>query len=204
MKKYLWSAGCVALLLAACTAKVSVETSDDEGKAPNTAQAVEVKPTTYAEITDATTGATGLGVKAVELAPAEAMNKTMEFLKGSMPFFVATVEQGLPRVRPTGVVTFFQDKIWFHVGQSKGVYQQILQDPHVEIVSVGKDREWIRISGEATCVDDKAVSNQALDSRPHLKTMYNEQTGQKLGNFYFEHALVELSKADGSVELYKW
>ena len=204
MKKYLWSAGCVALLLAACTAKVSVETSDDEGKAPNTAQVVEAKPTTYAEITDATTGATGLGVKAVELAPAEAMNKTMEFLKGSMTFFVATVEQGLPRVRPTGVVTFFQDKIWFHVGQSKGVYQQILQDPHVEIVSVGKDREWIRISGEATCVDDEAVSNQALDSRPHLKTMYNEQTGQKLGNFYFEHALVELSKADGSVELYKW
>ena len=204
MKKYLWSVGYVALLLAACTAKVSVETSDDEVKAPNTAQVVEAKPTTYAEITDATTGATGLGVKAVELAPAEAMNKTMEFLKGSMPFFVATVEQGLPRVRPTGVVTFFQDKIWFHVGQSKGVYQQILQDPHVEIVSVGKDREWIRISGEATCVDDESVSKQALDSRPHLKTMYNEQTGQKLGNFYFEHALVELSKADGSVELYKW
>lgn len=204
MKKYVWSVGCVVLLLAACTAKVSVETNDDEAKAPNTAQAVEAKPTTYAEITDATTGATGLGVKAVELAPAEAINKTMEFLKGSMPFFVATVEQGLPRVRPTGVVTFFQDKIWFHVGQSKGVYQQILQDPHVEIVSVGKDREWIRISGEATCVDDEAVSNQALDARPHLKTMYNEQTGQKLGNFYFEHALVELSKADGSVELYKW
>lgn len=204
MKKYVWSVGCVALLLAACTAKVSVETNDDEAKAPNTAQAVEAKPTTYAEITDATTGATGLSVKAVELAPAEAINKTMEFLKGSMPFFVATVEQGLPRVRPTGVVTFFQDKIWFHVGQSKGVYQQILQDPHVEIVSVGKDREWIRISGEATCVEDEAVSNQALDARPHLKNMYNEQTGQKLGNFYFEHALVELSKADGSVELYKW
>lgn len=204
MKKYVWSVGCVVLLLVACTAKVSVETNDDEAKAPNTAQAVEAKPTTYAEITDATTGATGLGVKAVELAPAEAINKTMEFLKGSMPFFVATVEQGLPRVRPTGVVTFFQDKIWFHVGQSKGVYQQILQDPHVEIVSVGKDREWIRISGEATCVEDEAVSNQALDARPHLKNMYNEQTGQKLGNFYFEHALVELSKADGSVELYKW
>lgn len=204
MKKYVWSVGCVALLLAACTAKVSVETNDDEAKAPNTAQAVEAKPTTYAGITDATTGATGLGVKAVELVPAEAINKTMEFLKGSMPFFVATSDKGLPRVRPTGVVTFFQDKIWFHVGQSKGVYQQILQDPHVEIVSVGKDREWIRISGEATCVDDEAVSNQALDARPHLKTMYNEQTGQKLGNFYFEHALVELSKADGSVELYKW
>lgn len=204
MKKYVWSVGCVVLLLAACTAKVSVETNDDEAKAPNTAQAVEAKPTTYAEITDATTGATGLGVKAVELVPAEAINKTMEFLKGSMHFFVATSDKGLPRVRPTGVVTFFQDKIWFHVGQSKGVYQQILQDPHVEIVSVGKDREWIRISGEATCVDDEAVSNQALDARPHLKTMYNEQTGQKLGNFYFEHALVELSKADGSVELYKW
>ena len=204
MKKYVWSVGCVVLLLAACTAKVSVETNDDEAKAPNTAQAVEAKPTTYAEITDATTGATGLGVKAVELDPAEAINKTMEFLKGSMPFFVATSDKGLPRVRPTGVVTFFQDKIWFHVGQSKGVYQQILQDPHVEIVSVGKDREWIRISGEATCVEDEAVSNQALDSRPHLKSMYNEKTGQKLGNFYFEHALVELSKADGSVELYKW
>ena len=60
------------------------------------------------------------------------------------------------------------------------------------------------MSGEATCVDDEAVSNHALESRPHWKTMYNEQTGQKLGNFYFEHALVELSKADGSVELYKW
>ena len=204
MKKYLWSAGCAALLLAACTAKVSVETSDDEATASAPAQTVATKSTTYAEITDATTGATGLGVKAVELAPAEAISKTMEFLKGSMPFFVATVEQGLPRVRPTGVVTFFQDKIWFHVGQSKGVYQQILQDPHVEIVSVGKDREWIRISGEATCVDDEAVSNQALDARPHLKSMYNEKTGQKLGNFYFEHALVELSKADGTVEMYKW
>ena len=53
-------------------------------------------------------------------------------------------------------------------------------------------------------MDDEAVSNQALDARPHLKNMYNEKTGQKLGNFYFEHALVELSKADGSVERYKW
>ena len=59
MKKYLWSAGCVALLLTACTAKVNVETSDDEVKAPNTAQAVATKSTTYEEITDVTTGATG-------------------------------------------------------------------------------------------------------------------------------------------------
>ena len=205
MKKLFWNVGLVAYLMAGCTASGNSDHSSDKSASDtNTAQETTPTQVTYESITDANSGATGLGVKPLEMNPAEAKAKTLEFLKGSMPFYVATLDNGLPRVRPTGVVTFFQDKIWFHVGQSKGVYQQILKNPSVEIVATGKNREWIRISGAATCVEDEAVTNQALDARPHLKNMYNEQTGEKLGNFYFEHALVEISKADNTVESFKW
>ncbi len=202
MKRIILSMGVVALLLTGCNTQ-----SGEQAPAQNPeTKAVEtVAKATYDEITDATTGATGMGgVKALNLTPAESVAKALEFLKKTPTFYIATAENGLPRVRPTGVMTFYQDKIWFHVGASKGVYKQIKKDSNVEVVALGENREWIRISGEAVCVDDAAVSNQALDARPHLKNMYNEKTGAVLGNFYFKTALVEITKADNSVELFKW
>lgn len=202
MKSVFLSISVLALLISSCNTKSDNQV--DSPAQPMVAQAVQPAKVSYAGITDANTGATGLGVKPIDITPAEAMSRTMDFLQTASPFFVATLDNGLPRVRPTGVVTFFQDKIWFHVGQSKGVYKQISENPMVEIVSVGEGGGWIRISGEAVCVDDATVSNQALDSKPHLKNIYNEKSGLKLGNFYFKNAIVEISKADGTVETFKW
>lgn len=154
--------------------------------------------------TDANSGATGLGIVPLNIPADSALVLTYNFLSANKPYYVTTIDGEMPRVRPTGVITLFKDKLWFHVGKHKGVYQQALKNPHVEVAATGQNREWIRISGEVVCEDDPEVTQAVFEKNPHLKNMYNEKTGDQLGSFYFKHATVEISRSNGSVESFSF
>lgn len=154
--------------------------------------------------TDANSGATGLGVVKLDLPADSARTVTYNFLNTSKPYYVTTIDGDKPRVRPTGVISLLKEKLWFHVGKQKGVYQQALKNPHVEVAATGQNREWIRISGEVVCEDDPEVTQAVFEKNPHLKNMYNEKTGDQLGSFYFKHATVEISRSNGSVESFSF
>lgn len=154
--------------------------------------------------TDANSGATGLGVVKLDLPADSARTVTYNFLNTSKPYYVTTIDGDKPRVRPTGVISLLKEKLWFHVGKQKGVYQQALKNPHVEVAATGQNREWIRISGEVVCEDDPEVTQAVFEKNPHLKNMYNEKTGDQLGSFYFKQATVEISRSNGSVESFSF
>lgn len=154
--------------------------------------------------TDANSGATGLGVVQLNIPADSALVMTYDFLAANKPYYVTTIDGDMPRVRPTGIVTLFKDKLWFHVGKHKGVYQQALKNPHVEVAATGQKMEWIRISGEVACEDDPELEKLVFEKNPHLKSMYNEKTGHQLGNFYFKHATVEISRANGTVDSFSF
>lgn len=145
---------------------------------------------------DATSGATGLGVSRVEISKEEGQKRVYAFLKESGPYFFSTVEGNSPRVRPIGIVSEHDGKIWFHVGKHKSSYKQIQKNPHVEIVAVNTNGSWIRVTGKAVTVDSDVLDTKTFELSPGLKKIYNEETGYQLGHFYIADGVAELSKGD--------
>ena len=105
-----------------------------------------------------------------------AMQETYEFLKAVGTYYLATVEDGQPRVRPFGTVDLFEGKLYIQTGKRKPTYAQIKANPKIEICAFDGNR-WLRLA--ATAVEDDRVEarKHMLDAYPSLRAMYDENDG---------------------------
>lgn len=101
------------------------------------------------------------------------MKEVYDFLKNCGVFYLATIDNDKPRVRPFGAVNIFEDKMYLQTGKSKNVSKQIEINPNVEI-SGFTNGKWIRI--ETTLVRDerREAKKSMLDNNPELRGMYSE------------------------------
>lgn len=76
------------------------------------------------------------------------MNHIVEELKNVKIFYVATVEENQPRVRPFSSVAEFEGRAYLCTNNTKEIYRQIMANPKVEISGMGKGGTWIRISAK--------------------------------------------------------
>jgi uncharacterized pyridoxamine 5'-phosphate oxidase family protein len=105
------------------------------------------------------------------------MEEVLKFLQESGTFYIATDDNGQPRVRPFGAAAIIGGKLYFCTNNQKPVWKQLTANPKTEISATAKDGSWIRITGEAVR-DDSASSRQAmLDAIPMLAGMYKADDG---------------------------
>ncbi len=104
------------------------------------------------------------------------MQEILNFLKNCGTYYLATSENGQPRVRPFGTIDFFDGKLTIQTGKSKEVSKQIHTNPKIEICAFNGS-EWIRI--EAIAKEDARIEAQShmLDAYPSLKAMYRAGDG---------------------------
>ena len=114
------------------------------------------------------------------------MKEVQEFLKECGVYYLATVEDNKPKVRPFGTIEIFEDKLYIQTGKKKDVYKQILANPNVEI-SAFKDGKWIRLNGTLVPDDRIEAKKDMLDKNPSLRNMYNENDDNTIV-LYFENA----------------
>ena len=119
------------------------------------------------------------------------MNEVQKFLKEAGVYYLATVDNGKPRVRPFGTIEIFEDKLYIQTGKSKNVYKQILSNPNVELCAF-KDGKWIRLSGELAPDDRVEAKKDMLDKNPSLRGMYNENDDNTIV-LYFKNAKAVIS-----------
>ena len=100
------------------------------------------------------------------------MKEVYEFLKKSGVFYLATVDENKPRVRPFGALNIFEGKLYLQTGKSKNVSKQIEINPNIEICAMNEGR-WIRIEGKVIRDDRREAKVSMLDSNPELKGMYS-------------------------------
>ena len=100
------------------------------------------------------------------------MKEVYDFLKECKTFFIATVEDNSPRVRPFGALNIFEDKLYIQTGKSKNVSKQMQINPNVEICAVLNEK-WIRIEAKVVEDDRVEVKQSMLDANPVLKNMYS-------------------------------
>jgi len=151
---------------------------------------------------DASTGATRLGATVQMISKDKALEIVSAFVKESGPYYFATCDNGQARVRPIGIYMVHEGRLWFHVGKHKDSYRQLVENPRIEISATAKNGDWIRITGTAVPEYNKAVDDGTFDKAPSLRKMYNKETGRALGHFYIKDGKAEISRRDGTVELY--
>ena len=57
----------------------------------------------------------------------------MNFVKNAKVFYLATIDNDKPRVRPFGALNIFEDKLYIQTGKVKAVSKQMSINPNIEI-----------------------------------------------------------------------
>ncbi|MCR5422070.1 MAG: pyridoxamine 5'-phosphate oxidase family protein [Bacilli bacterium] len=114
------------------------------------------------------------------------MEEVLKFLKECGVYYLATVEDGKPRVRPFGTAEIFENHLYIQIGNKKDVFKQIQKNPNVEICAF-KDGKWLRLRGILKQDDRYEARKDMLDKNPYLRGMYDENDGNT-EVLYFESA----------------
>ena len=130
------------------------------------------------------------------------MQRVCDFLKDAGTYYLATVEDGQPRVRPFGTVDVFDGKLYIQTGLKKDVAKQLLACPKAEICAF-KDGKWIRVCGELVLDDNRDARIHMLDAYPSLRAMYNEDDGNT-AVFYFRNATATFSSFTSAPEVVRF
>jgi uncharacterized pyridoxamine 5'-phosphate oxidase family protein len=101
------------------------------------------------------------------------MNEVLDFLTSNSTFYLATIDEDQPRVRPFGAVMKYEDKLYFGTNNTKPVSKQLLANPKVEISTTSPKGEWIRLTGNAVIDSRREAKAAMLEAVPMLKNMYS-------------------------------
>ena len=102
------------------------------------------------------------------------MKEVYEFLRDSKVFYLATLDNDKPRVRPFGALNIYNDKLYIQTGKVKDVSKQMNINPNVEICSMNNGK-WIRIEAKVVSDDNINAKRAMLDNNPELKSMYSAE-----------------------------
>lgn len=105
------------------------------------------------------------------------MNTVYEFLKGCGVYYLATVEEGQPRVRPFGTIDLYDGRLYFQTGKVKPVAHQLKSNPKIEISAMSQDGKWIRVTAEAVLDESIDAQEHMLAAYPSLKAQYQPGDG---------------------------
>ena len=104
------------------------------------------------------------------------MNEIYEFLKEAGTYFLATTENGEPRVRPFGTINLFEDHLYIQTGKVKKVADQMKANPYIEICAFHKG-VWARVRAKVTLDEREEAQRSMLDAYPSLQRMYQVNDG---------------------------
>lgn len=119
------------------------------------------------------------------------MREVLEYLKECGVFYVATNEQGQPRVRPFGAVADFEDKLYISTNNQKDVFKQMQANPKIEISGM-KNGTWIRVEAIVVRDNRKEAREKMLADNPSLEEMYAADDG-KMEVLYLQNATATIS-----------
>lgn len=104
------------------------------------------------------------------------MNEIYEFLKKCGTYYIATVENNEPKIRPFGTIDIYDNCLTIQTGKVKEVSKQIHNNPNIQICAFD-GKTWIRLKAKA--IEDERIeaAKHMLDAYPSLQGMYKPGDG---------------------------
>ena len=121
------------------------------------------------------------------------MQEVISFLREQKKFYVATIQDGRPTIRPFGAVMGLEGKLYIVTSKSKDVYNQIMQNPNIAICTCDNNRKWVRIQGIARLDERTSAKQKMLDDNPILleRRRYTSATDPAMAIFWIDNAKIE-------------
>ena len=126
------------------------------------------------------------------------MREIYEFLKKAGTYYLATCENGQPRVRPFGTVNIYKDRLYIQTGRSKAVSRQLHANPRLELCG-----RWLRLEASAVEDDDREARVSMLEAYPELKALYSPDDGNT-EVWYLRNAAATVYSFTEAPELHKF
>jgi uncharacterized pyridoxamine 5'-phosphate oxidase family protein len=126
------------------------------------------------------------------------MEEVLKLLKESNNGFLATVDDGKPRVRPFGFMFEEDGKLYFCTISMKDVYKQLLAVPHAEYSATSKDMVTIRVNGAIKFCEDMDKKEKIMTTYESIKRGYKSAENPIFKVFYIEHGTATISDFSGN------
>ncbi len=104
------------------------------------------------------------------------MNEIYDFLKKCGTYYLGTVEDNKPKIRPFGTIDIYNGKLTIQTGLKKDVAKQMIKNPNITICAFDGNK-WIRVDAIAKLDDSIEASSHMLERYPNLKGMYTPGDG---------------------------
>ena len=123
------------------------------------------------------------------------VKEVLEFLKETKRFYIATIEDGAPKIRPFGAAMEYEGKLYCVTSNTKKVYEQIIKNPNISIVACDDNRKWVRVEGTAKFDNRTEAKQKMLDDNPILlqRKRYTDATDPTMAIFHLDNMSIEFN-----------
>ena len=121
------------------------------------------------------------------------MDELLKFLEKNPVFYLATDDDGQPRVRPFGFHMIFDSKFYMVTALPKKVCKQMEKNPKIEFCTMAPDTKFIRVNGEVVFDNDNMeAKKKVFEVMPDLLKMYKSAYNPIMSVFYLKdmHATI--------------
>lgn len=121
------------------------------------------------------------------------MDELLKFLETNPVFYLATDDNGQPRVRPFGFHMIFDGKFYMVTALPKKVCKQMEKNPKIEFCTMAPDTKFIRVNGEVVFDNDNMeAKKKVFEVMPDLLKMYKSAENPIMSVFYLKdmHATI--------------
>lgn len=126
------------------------------------------------------------------------MKEIVEFLQANPVQYLATVgRDGKAKCRPFMFCFETEKKLWFCTNNKKDVYEDMLNNPEIEISVSDKNYAWIRLNGKAVFENNMNVK-EACMLNPIVKGQYNSPDNPIFEVFYLDNAQATIADFSGN------
>lgn len=126
------------------------------------------------------------------------MNDVVNFLmKNPVLYLATTANNGNPKVRPFQFMLEKDGRLYFCTSNQKPVYEEMKNNPNIELCISSPDYSWIRLSGKVIFLDDLNIKGEIISGNPLVKSIYKTPDNPIFELFYLENVKATLSDFSG-------
>lgn len=127
------------------------------------------------------------------------LTEVLDYLKKAGVFYLATTEDGQPRVRPFGAVVELEGKIYMVTNNRKKCFDQMVKNDKIEL-SAMVDGTWIRVEAKAGFDSRREARVKMLEEYPSLSSLYSVDDG-KMEAMYLKDAKATIYSFNGETKV---
>ena len=127
------------------------------------------------------------------------MNEIVNFLnENPVQYFSSIGIDGNPKVRPFQFMFEKNGKLYFCTNNQKDVYNEIKNNPYIEICTSSPNFAWIRLNGKVTFTNDLEIKKAIIEHSPLVKSLYKNAKNPIFEVFYLKDAKATIADFSGN------